>query len=217
MVTALFHVLCRLSVQNNALTPQNEQFSGIKRGIIGETLNTNDLKAVAKKNGASVNDTIMAMLAVSLYKYFESKGKPEDTVTIGLPASFKKAAKTADQLKLINDLCPLFIELTLTEDFNKALKSVKRSGKELRNSFRPYALYYLTKIMAKVPMSVYLGISQHCTKKMTMTLSNVAGPKTPLVYEGIECRKMAILPPVIGLVPCGFSIISIGENVKIGF
>ena len=93
---------------------------------------------------------------------------------------------------------------------------MKRSGKAVRNSFRPYALYYLTKLMAKVPMSVYLGVSQYCTKKMTMTLSNVAGPKTPLVYEGIECRKMAILPPVIGLVPCGFSIISIGENVKIG-
>ena len=52
---------------------------------------------------------------------------------------------------------------------------------------------------------------------MTMTLSNVAGPKTPLVFQGLQCRKLAILPPVIGLVPCGFSIISIGENVKIAF
>ena len=52
---------------------------------------------------------------------------------------------------------------------------------------------------------------------MTMTLSNVAGPKTPLVYEGVECRKLAILPPVIGLVSCGFSVISIGDNIKIGF
>ena len=60
----------------------------------------------------------MAILSLSLYKYFESKGQPEDTITLGLPASFKKAAKSADQLKLINDLCPLFIELKLTEDFN---------------------------------------------------------------------------------------------------
>ena len=117
MVTALFHVLCRLSIQHNALTLENDQFSGIKKAAIGETLNVNDLKAVAKKNGASVNDLVMAMLAMSLHKYFKSKGKPEDSVTLGLPASFKKAAKTADQLKLINDLCPLFIELTLTDNF----------------------------------------------------------------------------------------------------
>ena len=122
-------------------------------------MNVNDLKTAAKKNGASVNDVVMAMLAVSLYKYFDSKGRPEDSITLGLPASFKKAAKTAEQLKLINDLCPLFIELKLTDDFSQALESVKKSGKALRNSFRPYALYYLTKIMAKVPMSVYLGIS----------------------------------------------------------
>ena len=87
----------------------------------------------------------------------------------------------------------------------------------MKNSFRPFALYYLTKIMAKLPMCVYLGISQYISKKITMSLSNVAGPKTPLVYEGIECRKMAGLPPVIGFTPCGISIISIGENVKICF
>ena len=96
MITALFFVLCKLSIQNNALTLNNDQLSGIKKAAIGEMLNVNDLKSVAKKNGASVNDLVMAMLAVSLYRYFESKGTVEDSITIGLPASFKKAAKTAD-------------------------------------------------------------------------------------------------------------------------
>ena len=81
-------------------------------------LKTSDLKSVAKQHGSSVNDLVMAMLAVSLYRYFESKGKIEKSITLGLPASFKKAAKTAEQLKLINDLCPLFIELNLTDDFS---------------------------------------------------------------------------------------------------
>ena len=49
MITALFFVLCKLSIQNNALTLNNDQLSGIKKAAIGEMLNVNDLKSVAKK------------------------------------------------------------------------------------------------------------------------------------------------------------------------
>ena len=53
----------------------------------------------------------MAMLSVSLNEYFLSKGKNEDLITIGLPASFKKKADSAESLSLLNDLCPLFVDL----------------------------------------------------------------------------------------------------------
>ena len=57
---------------------------------------------------------MMAILSVSMYKYFESKGKIEDEITLGLPISFKKLAKTAKTLELDNTLSPLFFELRLT-------------------------------------------------------------------------------------------------------
>ena len=92
---------------------------------------------------------------------------------------------------------------------------MREQTRRLKNSFRPYALYYLTKIMAKIPLFIYLGISQESTTKASMTLSNVAGPKTPIVYDGVACRKMAVLPPGVGKVSFGFNIISIGETAKI--
>ena len=70
--------------------------------------------------------------------------------------------------------------------------------------------------MAKLPMAVYKPLSDDITAKMTMTLSNVAGPKDPLIYEGIECRKMEVMAPGMGASSCSFSVISIGNSMKIG-
>lgn len=86
----------------------------------------------------------------------------------------------------------------------------------MRNSFKPYALYYLTKLMAKVPMSVYLWVSNYTTRKITIVFSNVAGPKTPIVYDGFKCNKLAFLLPALGEVSCGLSLISIGDKLKVG-
>ena len=116
----------------------------------------------------------------------------------------------------MNDLCPLFVDLELESDFDTALDKVKTSSRQLKNSLLPYSLYYLTKIMAKLPMAVYKALSDDITAKVTMSLSNVAGPKDPLIYEGIECSKMAVMAPGMGASSCSFSIVSIGNSMKIG-
>ena len=116
----------------------------------------------------------------------------------------------------MNDLCPLFVDLELESDFDTALDKVKTSSRRLKNSLLPYSLYYLTKIMAKLPMAVYKALSDDVTAKVTMSLSNVAGPKDPLIYEGIECGKMAVMAPGMGASSCSFSVVSIGNSMKIG-
>ena len=104
----------------------------------------------------------------------------------------------------------------MVDDFDKSLELVKVQSKALKNSSRPYALYYLTKLFSYIPMVIYLFITYPTSRKTTFTFTNVAGPMTPLVYEGIECNKMVFLPPGMHLMSCGISIISISETAKIG-
>jgi len=52
---------------------------------------------------------------------------------------------------------------------------------------------------------------------MTIIFSNVAGPKTPIIYEGSFCRKMAFLLPSLGKISCGLSLLSTASCMKIGF
>ena len=95
-----------------------EEYSGIKRGAIGESFSIKDLKLAAKSAGIKVNDYIMAILSVSLHKYFVSKGEPEQEITLNLPGSLKKNADSAKSLILNNTVSPMFFKLAITSDFD---------------------------------------------------------------------------------------------------
>ena len=112
-------------------------------------------------------------------------------------------------------MSPLFIYLTISENINEVLESIKEQTGHLKRSFRPFALYYLAKIVGQMPPLIFTMVANHASGQTTATFSNVAGPKTPLNYMGKECKKMAVLPPGAGLISCGISIISIGDTVKI--
>ena len=73
----------------------------------------------------------------------------------------------------------------------------------------------MAKIIGNLPPIMFTLAANHASGQTTATFSNVAGPKTPLNYQGKLCKKMAVLPPGAGLISCGISIISIGETVKI--
>ena len=59
----------------------------------------------------SFNDIMMAIMSVSMYNFFESKGKIEEEIGIVSPFSFKKNAKTAETLELSNTISGLFYGL----------------------------------------------------------------------------------------------------------
>ena len=96
MLRALVDIYFFQPIQKNVLTLKDgEEYSGIKRGAIGESFSIKDLKLAAKSAGVTVNDFIMAILSVSMQKYFVSKGKPEQEITLNLPGSHKKLADSA--------------------------------------------------------------------------------------------------------------------------
>ena len=75
LIYAVYFVLLRLRYQNNALTVGSvKKLSGKKKGVVGEAFSVEILKKAAKKHGATINDFIMAMLSVSLNKYYQAKG-----------------------------------------------------------------------------------------------------------------------------------------------
>ena len=86
-------------------------------------------------------------------------------ITIRLPLSFKKKATSAESLIINNDGSALSIDLKMESDFDLALDQVKSSARHVNNYLRLYASYYLTKILAKLPMVIYKGISDNISKK----------------------------------------------------
>ena len=97
----------------------------------------------------------MAILSVSLHKYFVSKGKPEQEITLNLPASHKKLAESAKSLKLNNTIAPICFRLAITSDFEEALALVRMESNKLRHSVRPFGYYYLAMTLGRLPQVIF--------------------------------------------------------------
>jgi NRPS condensation-like uncharacterized protein len=133
MIKETVRIIVCLSRENNALTlPRNLRLTGEKHGFISDDWDVTEIKAASKKNGASFNDFMMAMISVALYRFFEQRGRIENRIRISIPVSFRKNAKSAEALGLMNDIAPLFIDLNLHPVFENALTQVRANTAAIR-------------------------------------------------------------------------------------
>jgi NRPS condensation-like uncharacterized protein len=133
MLKEFIRIVVCLSVERNALTlPRHLKLTGEKHGFISDDWDVTEIKAASKKCGASFNDFMMAMISVALYRFFEQHGKKENRIRISIPVSFRKNAKSAEALDLMNDIAPLFIDLNLNPNFEVALAQVRANTMSIR-------------------------------------------------------------------------------------
>lgn len=126
MISAICSVMFVMKRESNPLTlSRGQSLSGIKKGAFSRDIKISDLKKTARHHGSSFNDFMMAIISMSLHEYFTRKSTVQvEHVTLSLPASFKKNAKTADKLNLTNKVSPLFFRLSLGGTLEETLERV---------------------------------------------------------------------------------------------
>ena len=83
----------------------------------------------------------------------------------------------------------------------------------LKKSIYPFAVLALTQIIGWFPGVVGQLVMMWVVSKATVILSNVPGPKIPLVYHGLKTRALIALIPGLGDCAFGISALSHGENL----
>lgn len=146
-----------LQFQDNNCIKKKVPMSGRKNGAYTEEIDLAKVKAVAKANGATVNDFMTALLSVTLYKYFEDhrhdkfegiKTGPNGfeipkRINIGMPFSLRQPVKDLKDLKLNNDFAALPLTIGVFEGFEEALASFKKKFKAMRTSLDPFGVLYV--------------------------------------------------------------------------
>ena len=77
-------------------------------------------KALSKKMGMTINDMMMGLTSKVLKQYFVSKGDSTDTITVGLPLTFKNIAKKVKDYTYGNKFASLTVYMKLIDNFEKA-------------------------------------------------------------------------------------------------
>jgi diacylglycerol O-acyltransferase len=191
--------------------------AGDDKGVAwSEPLPLADVKAVAKANGATVNDVLVTCVAGALHDYLEAHDARCASVTFMVPVNLKPI-----DLSLPDDLGNGFalVQLELPTDQPDALQVLsvaKRRMDRIKHGHEAAVAFRLQETIAGLNRGLYEASVDLFTNRTLGTLTNVPGPPIPVYMAGSRVEGICGWAPVSGNQPMSFTIYSYDGNVIVG-
>jgi diacylglycerol O-acyltransferase len=189
---------------------------GSKRVAWGEPLPLDQVKAIGKALGCSINDVLLACVAGAIGGYLRELG--DDTtgqeIRAMVPVNLRpmeKAYKLGNQFGLV----PLVLPIGVVNPVERVY-AVKARMAELKGSYQPvlaFAVLAVAGLLIKPMQDMLLNLF---AKKATAVMTNVPGPAAPLLLCKSTLRQVMFWVPQSGEIGVGVSILSYGGGVQFG-
>ena len=201
---------------NDSPTLLKGKLSGRKVVAWCEPLPLEQVKAIGKALGCSVNDVLMSCVAGSIGHYLRDRG--ED------PTGKEIRAMVPVNLRPIQDvwqlgncfgLAPLTLPIGIDNPVQR-LYAVREHMGELKGSYQPLLAYLLLGLSGVLTKSLQDALSNVFLEKTTAVMTNVPGPARPLEFCGSTLRQSIFWVPSSGDVGLGVSVVSYAGGVQFG-
>jgi WS/DGAT/MGAT family acyltransferase len=189
---------------------------GRKAVAWNEPLPLDEVKAVCRALGCSVNDVLLACAAGAIGGYLKEQG--DDPTGQEIRAMVPVNLRPLDQAwKLGNrfGLAPLVLPIGIDNPVQRVY-AVHRRMDELKGSYQPllaFAVLAMSGMLIKPVQDLVLGMF---AKKATAVMTNVPGPAQHLKFCGATLRQTMFWVPASGDIGVGVSILSYGGGVQFG-
>jgi WS/DGAT/MGAT family acyltransferase len=154
------------------------------------------IRAVARAGGATVNDVVLAMTAGALRAYLlELDALPDDPLVAMTPVSLRRAdsddsADAGGGNSVGTILCSLATDVADAGDRLAAINRSMRQGKELFSGLNQVQASAVSAVMM-APLLLSLvpgGVSRLFPPPYNLVISNVPGPTQPLYWNGARLQ-----------------------------
>ncbi|MGB3429875.1 MAG: wax ester/triacylglycerol synthase family O-acyltransferase, partial [Burkholderiaceae bacterium] len=203
-------------MENDTVTSLKGQPSGSKVVAWNEPLPLDDVKAVSKALGCSINDVLLASVAGAIRAYLVDRG--EDVTGCELRAMVpvnlrdpKKWKELGNKFGLVPLLLPVGIENPIARVFE-----VRRRMGELKASYQAVLAMGLLGVVGLAPRQLQKQALDFLARKATTVMTNVPGPQQPLYMAGAQIRRIMVWVPQSGDIGVGVSILSYAGGVQFG-
>ncbi len=187
-----------------------------KRVSWAEPLSLEEVKAVGRACGCTVNDVLMAAAAGALRGYMLDRG--EDLEGLTLRATVPVNLRPLEHAKKLgNHFGLVFLELPVGED--NPLRRVERITEcmnQLKDSRQAIVAYGLLAALGMAPPALLEFALEMFSRKASAVATNVPGPQQPLYMAGCTLREMMCWVPQTGSIGLGLSIMSYRGQVHFG-
>ncbi len=187
-----------------------------KRVAWADPLPLDEVKAVGKALGASVNDVLLSCAAGALREYLVRKGDATEGVMMRalVPVNMRPLEKA---YKLGNQFGVVFLDLPIgIENPVERLYAVRSNMHSLKGSHQPLLTLGLLAAAGAGPKMLQDQLVAVLSRNASAVMTNVPGPPQPLYFAGGRIAQLMFWVPQAGAIGMGVSILSYDGAVQFG-
>jgi diacylglycerol O-acyltransferase / wax synthase len=188
---------------------------GAKRRLAVASVPLDELKAIKRELGGTVNDVVLAVAAGGLRDLLLARG--EELPTDGLRAMVPVNLRTAgERLALGNRLTSLFVRLPVAEpDPRQRYARQMDEAETLKSGTQAAGTTGIIDLTSAAPPVIHavLARSLYATRLFNLTITNVPGPQRPLYAFGSKMLAVWPLVPLAADHAVGLAIFSYDGQV----
>jgi diacylglycerol O-acyltransferase len=187
-----------------------------KRVAWADPLPLEDVRAVGKALGCSINDVLLSMAAGALRDYLQERGDPVDGIEIRaiIPVNLRpqgEGRSLGNRFGLVFLGLPLGMEHPL-----ERLYEVRRRMLDLKGSYQPVIALGLLSAVGYGPKALQEQVTALLSSNASAVMTNVPGPQKPLYFAGKHIRELDFWVPQSGGIGMGVSILSYDGRIQFG-
>jgi len=190
---------------------------GVRKQVAwAEPVDLEEVKAIGKALGCTVNDVLIAVMTGALHRYLVGCGEdPSDlTMRATVPVNLRPLEHARE---LGNHFGLVFLDLPIAESNPLArLYQVAEFMHELKHSKQAVMSMGLLAVLGMGPTALQKPALELFSRKASTVLTNVPGPQDTLYMAGSPIKEMMFWVPQTGSIGMGISIISYQGKVFCG-
>jgi diacylglycerol O-acyltransferase / wax synthase len=187
-----------------------------KRAVWSDPIPLEEIKAIGRIVGGTVNDVLVAAAAGALRRYMEGRGQAADGLNIR--AAVPVNLRPPDELdRLGNRFGFVFLDMPVgMPDAYRRLLVLKQRMDDLKDSPEAAVTFGMLTAMGLAPTPVEKRAAQMLADKATLIITNVPGPHGRLYLAGSLLRGFMFWIPIPAGLGLGISILSYCGQVTVG-
>jgi diacylglycerol O-acyltransferase len=193
--------------------------TGERRAAWSRALPLATLREIARAHGATVNDVLAAALSGALRGHLAARGEDVDRFDVRalVPVNLRSQLPAALDGALGNLFGLVFLELPVHAGRARdRLALVSARMAELKRSPDAIVSYAVLELIGHLPGPLEWLVTEFFSRKASLVVTNVPGPRTPLHLAGHLIRRIAFCVPHPAALGLGVSMMSYAGEVRVG-
>src|SRR3954469_20816626 len=201
-------------------SPYNAELVGPDRRFTWLRASLDDLKAIKNELGGSVNDVVLATVALGLRRDLQRRGVDVEGLELKafVPVSLRREDQRGGE-ELGNQVGGMIAPLPVgCEDPAECLRTITAAMSGLKESGQAVGASALTDLTGFAPPTIIDQAARLITRQrfINLVVTNVPGPQFPLHFAGREMTDLFPIVPVARNLAFGVAIVSYNGTMNFG-